>query len=170
MDSHKNAPMAPAGRMRPKAILHGVLATMALDVIGNLVLGFVLSAPSMDGAASSDVLLAKSRAIGQSTEFLLAGLALGTLSSAVGGFLTARRAIGSPLLNALVVGVVCLGIGIALIGRLHTPLRSIPYWYLYAIPGALAGAWLFVLAARNGALTKLLPRLLNARGSPAGPD
>lgn len=138
-------------RLSPAAILYGVLATMALEVMSNIVLGMVLSTPSMDGAASSDVLLEQARAIARSTGFMLSGIGLGTLSAAAGGFLAARRAQRAPLLNALAVGAIGIGIGIALTGRFNTPLRQFDYWYLYVIPGALAGAWLFILARRKGA-------------------
>ena len=138
-------------RLSIKAILYGTLVNMALDMLINIVLGSIMQAVTMRGAATAEEIGATAAAIRRSQPFLLAVLIFGTLSTAVGGYLTARLAKQAPLMNSFVFGVISVCIGLALSSQFNSLLRLNTVWYLFVIPAALAGGYLFVRTSKKDA-------------------
>jgi hypothetical protein len=76
------------------------------------------------------------------------GLILGTLTTAVGGYVAARLAKSVPYWNALVFGIVGIIVGILMAGDL-------PLWYTVlgfglTLPAALLGAYICKRGADSG--------------------
>ena len=120
-----------------KAVILAMLLVVALDVVIAIVLMAVLGPThAKEGMASketSDTVVAISR----SATFLLASLVLGLLSTAVGGYIAARIAKKDQYLNASIIGLLGILLGVFTAG-------NYPLWFdvaafLSTLPAALLG-------------------------------
>jgi hypothetical protein len=126
-------------RFDPKAISIAMLLSLALDVLGSIVLVSVFGA-QVDPAMSAEQVNAAVEAVMAGTGFMLASLLYGTATTAFGGFVAARVARAYPYFNALAVGVLGIVLGLLLSD-------DVPWWfeatgYLLSIPAAVAGGHL----------------------------
>ncbi|GAB4554648.1 MAG: hypothetical protein IV105_12015 [Rhizobacter sp.] len=126
-------------RFDPKAIAIAVLLSLALDVLGGLVLLAVFGT-ELDTGLPPEQLSAALDAIAQGSGFLLAALLFSTATTTAGGYIAARLARAYPYFNAMAVGVVGIVLGLVLSS-------SAPWWfdalgYLISIPAALLGGHL----------------------------
>ena len=123
-------------RFNPKAIAIALLLSLALDVIGFVLLSH---AQLGDGLSAEQTEVAL-RALIQDPGFLLTNLVYGTFTTVVGGYLAARIAGTYPYFNALAVGVGGIVIGL-LVGS------DAPAWfdaiaYATTLPAAVLGGHL----------------------------
>jgi hypothetical protein len=123
-------------RFDPKAIVIAVLLSLALDVLGGLLLLAVFGS-EIDTGLPPEQLSAALDAIAQGTGFLLATLLYSSATTAAGGYIAARLARTYPYFNAMAVGVAGIVLGLVLTS-------SAPWWfdtlgYLISIPAALLG-------------------------------
>lgn len=121
-------------RFDPKAIVIAMLLSLALDVVGGIVL---LAAFSAGQPLTADDAGEAVRAIMQGTGFLLASLIYGTATTAFGGYVASRLARAYPYFNAMAVGAIGIVLGLLLAD-------DAPWWYdalayLLSIPAAVAG-------------------------------
>ena len=121
-----------------KAVLLATLAVFGIDFVSGMVLTSIFSGPMTN--ATEEQMRAAADALLQDQGYLVGALILGTASTIVGGYLTARLADSVPYFNALAFGA--LGI---LLGVLLSP--ELPTWFKVVgfglnIPAALAGAYL----------------------------
>jgi hypothetical protein len=126
-------------RFDPKAIVIGVLLSLALDVLVGLVLLAVFGT-ELDTSLPPEQLSAALEVIAQGSGFLLAALVFSTATTIAGGYVAARLARAYPYFNAMAVGVVGIALGLVLTS-------SAPWWfdalgYLISVPAALLGGHL----------------------------
>lgn len=126
-------------RFDPKAIAIAMLLSLALDVIGGVVLMASFGAGLSEGMSAEQTKAALD-AVLQNTGFLMASLAYGTFTTGVGGFIAARMARAYPYFNALAVALLGIMLGLLLSD-------DWPWWfdavgYLSTVPAALFGAHL----------------------------
>jgi len=124
-------------RFDPKAILIAMLLSLALDVIGAVVLYTVFSS-GMPENMTAEEMKASVLTMQQSSLFLMTSLLYGTGTTVFGGYVAARLARAFPYFNALAVGV--LGIVLGLLLASDTPWWADALAYLISIPAALSGA------------------------------
>lgn len=123
-------------RFDPKAIIIAMLLSLALDVVGGIVLvaSFGVQVTSqMTPEQTNAAILAVTRTHG----FLLVSLLYGVATTVFGGFVAARLARSHPYFNALAVGLLGIVLGL-LLGS------DAPFWFealalLLSAPAALAG-------------------------------
>ncbi|MEO8153756.1 MAG: hypothetical protein ABI605_11855 [Rhizobacter sp.] len=123
-------------RFNPKAIAIALLLSLALDVIGFVLLSHAQLADGLS-AEQTDAAL---RALLQDTNFLLINLLYGTFTTVIGGYLAARIAGRYPYFNALAVGGAGIVLGL-LLGS------DAPAWfdaiaYATTLPAAVLGGHL----------------------------
>ncbi len=126
-------------RFDPKAIMIAMLLSLALDVVGGMVL-LALFGDGLDPNLPPEQLNAAILVVLQGTGFLLASLVYGTATTVLGGYIAARLARAYPYFNALAVGVLGIVLGLLLSS-------GAPWWldalgYLTAVPAALLGGHL----------------------------
>ncbi|HET7795882.1 MAG TPA: hypothetical protein VFL64_21015 [Rhizobacter sp.] len=126
-------------RFDPKAIIIAMLLSLALDVLGAVVLYTVFGA-GLDESMSPEQMKAAVLTMQQNTSFLLASLAYGTATTVFGGYVAARLARAYPYFNALAVGV--LGIALGLVLGSDSPGWVDALAYLVSVPAALLGGHL----------------------------
>jgi hypothetical protein len=132
---------APMNRLHPKAIFIAMLLSLALDVVGSIVL-VALFGGRFDDGLTPEQMEAALREITDGTPFLLASLLYGTATTFIGGYIAARLARSHPYFNALAVGVLGLLLSLLLSD-------TAPWWFdvlgfLSTLPAAVAGGHLFV--------------------------
>jgi hypothetical protein len=126
-------------RFDPKAISIAMLLSLALDVVGGMLL-LALLGEGLDPNLPPEQLNAAIQLVLQDTRFLLASLAYGTATTVFGGYVAARLARAYPYFNALAVGVLGIVLGLLLTS-------GAPWWfdalgYLITLPAALLGGHL----------------------------
>ena len=132
-------------RISFSAVAIGFLLTIALDAATGFGLLVLRGGELFSRGSSDQQMSAALDALTESTGFMFVSMLLGTLTTVVGGFVTARVAKRYPYFNGLAFGV--LGI---LFGLLFTPQG--PLWinvigFAAVIPAALVGSH---FAARQG--------------------
>ncbi len=120
-----------------KAIVLATLAVFGIDFISGLLLAAIFFDQPLLSLPEEEVRLAI-EALNRNGNYLAAALLLGTASTAVGGYLTARIASQLPYFNALAFGTMALLIGIPMT-------QGLPAWFrvlglALTIPAALLGA------------------------------
>ncbi|MCW5658437.1 MAG: hypothetical protein KIT60_12095 [Burkholderiaceae bacterium] len=125
-------------RINFKAVLLGFGAVLLLDTVVGLILFAVLGVNTTTEQAVSQA--------SSSLAFLLSSAVLGSLTTAVGGYLAARIAKSYPYFNALALGLVG-----AAFGLLFWP--QYPVWFnilglVLVVPAALLGAHLLAISSR----------------------
>ena len=75
----------------------------------------------------------------QNDAYLLCALVFGTLTTVLGGYVTARLAQQLPLLNALALGLLGICIGVLLGNPGQSPLWFDALGFLFVIPAAIFG-------------------------------
>ncbi|MBX3620183.1 MAG: hypothetical protein KF891_09400 [Rhizobacter sp.] len=137
------APHDPARRFvtrfDPKAIAVAMLLSLALDVLGSIVLVSAFGA-QVDAGMSAEQVNAAVEAVMAGTGFRLASLVYGTATTVFGGYVAARLARTTPYFNALAVGV--LGVVLSLLLSDDAPWWFEALGYGLSLPAALAGGHL----------------------------
>ncbi|MET0335183.1 MAG: hypothetical protein ABW190_12995 [Rhizobacter sp.] len=126
-------------RFDPKAIIIAMLLSLALDVVGSVVLVSGFGA-RLDSGMTPEQVNEAVKAVTQGAGFMLASLVYGTATTVFGGHVAARLARGFPYFNALAVGVLGIVLGLLLSD-------DAPFWfsaaaYLLSVPAALWGGHL----------------------------
>jgi hypothetical protein len=126
-------------RFDPKAIFIAMLFSLALDVVGAVLLHSVFG-PGLSEDMTPEQLKAAVEAMQQGSGFLLASLLYGTGTTVFGGYVAARLSHAYPYFNALAIGVLGIVLGLLLTS-------ASPWWYdalayLVSVPAALLGGHL----------------------------
>lgn len=133
-------------RVNPKAVALGFLLVLALDTVIGIGLLVLHSSEIFVEGRSAEQASQALHAVTGSTGFLLASMTLGTVTTAVGGYVAARIAKRFPYFNGLALGIVGALFGLAF-------WSGNPLWFnllalATVIPTALLGA---SIAARRRA-------------------
>jgi hypothetical protein len=121
-----------------KAVVLATLAVFGIDFVSANLLAHSFDLP-LDG--TQEELRAAVDALNQNSRYMLAALALGSASTAVGGYLTAFLARTLPYFNALAFAVLGIAIGIPMTTGVPMGWRFIGL--LATIPAALLGARIY---------------------------
>ena len=124
-----------------KAIALATLAVFGIDIVSGTLLAAIYLPTPLDRPAAEAL-----AALNADGTYLAAALLMGTASTAVGGYLTARIAGQLPYFNALAYGVLGLAIGIPMTQGLPAGFRVIGLGL--TIPAALLGAHFSKLQGR----------------------
>jgi uncharacterized protein YneF (UPF0154 family) len=129
-----------------KAVLIATLLTLVVDIVISIVLTFIYGTFSFSPGMTESEMKNAMAATTLSTPFLVCAMILGSLSTALGGFVSAQLSKAAPYLNALAFGAAGIIIG-ALMAE------GLPLWYNIlafgaVIPASLFGAYFF--ARRQG--------------------
>lgn len=124
-------------RFHPKAIVIAMLLSLALDVVGGLLLVAGFGVQITQEMTEEQAQAALQAVIG-TPSFLMASLLYGIGTTLLGGFVAARLARSHPYFNALAVGA--LGIALGLLVGSDAPLWFDALAFGMSIPAALAGA------------------------------
>ena len=127
-------------RFSLKGIILAILLMLVLDTISGVALMGVMGSHVLQEGLTDQQVNEAIAAVTHNRDFLLWSLILGTLSTIVAGYVAARIAKKEPYLNAGVVGV--LGIAIGLIFSADYPLWFNVLGFLLVIPAALLGGHL----------------------------
>lgn len=125
-------------RINVKAVLLGFGAVLLLDTVVGFILYAVLG---VDPTAEQAVSQATS-----SVAFLLSSAVLGSLTTALGGYLAARIAKSYPYFNALALGL--LGAAFGLLFWPHYPVWFNILGLVLVVPAALLGAHFLAINSR----------------------
>jgi len=120
-----------------KAVILATLAVFGIDFISGLVLSGVFGGPPPD--ATDEQIQSALEALNHNRGYLTAALILGTASTVVGGYLTARLARTLPYFNALAFGALGVVLGIPMSGGVPMWLRILAIGL--TIPAALCGGY-----------------------------
>ena len=137
-------------RFSAKAIATGTFVAFALDLLTGIVSLMIFSGDALQAGATQDEIRAASELVQQNDAYLFAALVLGTLTTVVGGYVTARLARQLPLLNACAMGVLGVGLGILLSSQSESPLWLDIFGTLVTLPAAIAGGYWGRLARSGG--------------------
>ena len=129
-------------RFSVKAIMCGALVMVVLDLLTGVVSYMVFGGDALQPGATQDEIRAVAEQVQQNDTYLLTALLLGTLTTMLGGYVTARLARQVPLLNACAFGVVGILVGVLLSGPGDSPVWFNAIGYLSIIPAAIAGGYL----------------------------
>ncbi len=126
-------PGNPSAKLRPAAILAGLLTDVGGSLLAQAVVAYAFGADPADAAAVDR--------LSASPAFLAVSLSVALASTALGGFVAAHLAKGEELNNAFVMGVASAVS--SLMFTLGTPL---PLWFVavniaLTVPAALAGGY-----------------------------
>ena len=138
-------------RFSAKAIVFGALVMIALDLLTGVVSYFLFGGDALRAGATQDEIRAVAELLRQNDGYLLTALVFGTLTTVLGGYVTARLARQVPLLNACALGVLGIGIGIVMGGPGQNPLWFDAIGTLAIVPAAIAGGFLGRRARKTGA-------------------
>ena len=124
-----------------KAVLLATLAVFGVDIVSGMVLAGIFDGPSLTADMTDEQRSAALAALIENRGYLMGVLILGTASTALGGYLTARLAGGLPYFNALAFGALGVFLGVL-------TSSGLPLWFRViglgcTIPAALAGAYLW---------------------------
>ncbi len=133
-------------RISIKAVLLATLAVFGIDMVTGLILIKAFNGPAFDATPAE--IEAGLAALNSNGGYMFSALVLGTASTVVGGFLTARLAPALPFYNALMFGIVNLILGLPFSTGLPTWFRVVAFGLL--IPAALAGAYWSKWASQPG--------------------
>lgn len=123
-----------------KAVLLATAATLGLDIVSGMLLLALLGGDSLAPTLTDDQRRAAIMALASNPAFMVPSLVLGTLTTVIGGYLTARIAKTLPYMNSLAFGL--LGIVIAVLTA-----QDLPLWYSVLgigslVPAALVGGYI----------------------------
>jgi hypothetical protein len=127
-------------RVSLKALLISSVVMLALDTVGGIIMTILFGRESFQEGMTPQQTQAALEAINQSNGFLLAGLAYGTTTTIVGGYLAARLAKTFPYFNAAAFGLV--GIALSVLLASDSPLWFTSIGLLSTLPAALFGGHL----------------------------
>lgn len=133
-----------------KAIVLGALVMVALDLLTGVVSYFVFGGDTLQAGATQDEIRAVAELLQQNNGYLLTALVFGTLTTVLGGYVTARLARQVPLLNACALGALGIGIGLVMGGPGQSPLWFDALGTLAIVPAAIAGGFLGRRARNTG--------------------
>lgn len=138
-------------RFHVKAIVLGALVMIALDMLTGVVSYVVFGGDALQPGATQEEIRAVAELVQQSDAYLLTALIFGTLTTVLGGYVTARLARQLPLLNACALGVIGICVGLLLSGPGQSPLWFDAIGYISVIPAAIVGGVLGRRARKTGA-------------------
>lgn len=131
----------PMQHISLKGVILGTLLGLLLDALSGIALTILLGSGAVaPGAGEAEVRRALAE-VAHSTPFLLGGVVLGSLSTVVGGYVSARVAGRLPYMNAAAVGVVGLAL-CAFFADGTQPLWFNALAFASALPLALVGGHL----------------------------
>jgi hypothetical protein len=123
-----------------RAIVLATLAVIGVDIVTGVLLTLLFGGPVLGSEMSDEQLRAVQQALLQDIRYLTFLLILGTASTVLGGYLTARMAGSVPYFNALAFGV--LGVILGFIGAGEVPTWVKVIGLLLTVPAALLGGHL----------------------------
>lgn len=129
-------------RFSAKAIIFGALVMVALDLLTGVVSYMVFGGDALQPGATQEEIRAVAELVQQNDGYLLSALVFGTLTTVLGGYVTARLARQLPLLNACALGVLGIGVGIVMSGPGASPVWFDAIGYFSVVPAAIAGGYL----------------------------
>lgn len=124
-----------------KAVLAGTVLGLLIDVLTGLLLTTLLAPAELRPGMPAEEMRRVVAEVTRGTPFLLAGLVLGTLSTVVAAYVSARMARRLPYMHAAAVGVLGLLLGL-LLGDDTLPLWFDALGQLSILPAALVGGHL----------------------------
>jgi hypothetical protein len=123
-----------------RAIIIASLAVFGVDLVWTFLLISLLGGPAFDASLPDEQINAAMQVLLQDPLYLTSALILGTASTALGGFITARLARTVPYFNALAFGVVGLVLSVLAVGEVPTWFKVIGFGV--TLPAALLGGHL----------------------------
>jgi hypothetical protein len=123
-----------------KAVILASLAVFGVDIISSMILFDAFDGPTLNAQMTDEQIARLLQPLYQDVRYLTIGLILGTLSTVLGGYLSARLAKSVPYYNALAFGAVSL-----LVGSFTS--AEVPLWARIVglgltLPAALLGGYL----------------------------
>jgi len=127
-------------RVSFKGIVLAALLVLVLDTIAGIGMMVFMGGSALKGGMTEQQTNEAIAALTLSTNFLLGSVILGTLATIVGGYVAARIAKKEPYLNAGVIGVLGIVLGVLLA-------KNYPLWFnvlgfVLVLPAALLGGHL----------------------------
>lgn len=132
-----------------KGIVLAALVVLVLDTIAGIVMTVFMGGGFLREGMTEQQTTDAIAALTLSTNFLLGSMILGTLATIVGGYVVARIAKREPYLNAGVIGV--LGIVLGVILAKNYPLWFNVLGFVLVLPAALLGGHLAKSRTKNNA-------------------
>lgn len=120
-----------------KAVALATIATLGLDIVSGMLLLAILGGDSLSPTLTEEQRREAIMALASNPTFMVPSLVLGTLTTVIGGYVTARIAKSLPYMNSLVFGV--LGIIIAALTAQDLPLWYTVLGFAAILPAALLG-------------------------------
>src|SRR5262245_53904821 len=105
-----------------KAVLLATAATLGLDIVSGMLLLSLLGGESLSPTLTEEQRRTAIMALASNPSFMVPSLLLGTITTVVGGYLTARIAKTLPYMNSCAFGL--LGVVIAIMTS-----QDLPLWY-----------------------------------------
>ena len=128
-------------RLSIKGLIFGAVVVYAFSMAGGFVLLATLTKANFQGGLTHDEIKAAADAVRHTTPFLLASLFISTFSTLLGGYVAAKSAKRSPLLNSGVLGVFWFVLAIVFIQSNQNPLWFIATSLILSIPVSVLGGY-----------------------------
>ncbi len=127
-------------RIRLKAVILAILLVVVLDTIGGMVMMVLVGGSAFEDGMNEQQESEAVTAVTTSANALMGSMLLGTLSTMVGGYIAARIARKAPYMNAGVIGLFGIALGVL-------SAKDYPFWFnllgfLLVLPAALLGGHL----------------------------
>ena len=121
-------------RVSVKGLVVGALWILLLDMLTGIGMLALIGSDAIHEGMSARQLNEAIVAVMATTSFLVGSVILGTLSTVVGAYTAARTAMKGPYVNAAILGVAGMALGVLLA-------QGLPFFIL-ALPAALLGGHL----------------------------
>jgi hypothetical protein len=127
-------------RVSVKGLVVGALWILVLDTLTGIGMLALIGSDAIHEGMSERQLHEAVVAVMATTSFLVGSLILGTLSTVVGAYTAARTAMKGPYVNAAILGVAGMALGVLMVDGL-------PFWFnllafIFVLPAALLGGHL----------------------------
>ena len=127
-------------RVSVKGLVVGALWILGLDTLTGIGMLALIGSDAIQEGLSAQRLNEAIVAVMATTSFLVGSLILGTLSTVVGAYTAARTAMKGPYVNAAILGVAAMALGVLVADGL-------PFWFnllafISVLPAALLGGHL----------------------------
>ena len=129
-------------RFNLKAIAVATALVFVLDSLTGIFLFLAFGADQLQTGATQENIRAVAERIQGMNGYLLVSLAVGTMTTVLGGYAAGRMAKQLPLLNACAVGVIGIAIGVILGNPGEAPWWFDAIGYLTNVPAAIVGGHL----------------------------
>ena len=131
----------------PLGVVAGTIVTLALDVVVGMALMAVLGAPHPSPTVTHEQYTEAVTAFVHSAPYLGWSLVLGTLTTVIGGYVSARVGKSAPYVNSALVGAV--GIVMGFVTASGVPLWFNALAFAFAIPSGLLGGYMATRGREN---------------------